>query len=202
MAPDVRIMPIRVLGGERGGYEGILEGIRYAAQNGARVINMSLGAGPAVAERGYLERQLTAVFAEVEALGALVVMSSGNEGSDSRETYTYPARIQAPNAITVGALAIDGDMPSFSNYGPHVDVVAPGDQIVGYFGPTLEVEEWNGTSMAAPYVSALAAMLFAQHPNWTPAQVRDRILSTARRIPGLDVRTKSAVDAGAAFARD
>ena len=200
MAPDVRIMPVRVLGGDRGGYDAILEGIRYAAQNGARVINMSLGAGPSASRQPRLERMLEEVFAEVERLGALVVVSSGNEGSDSRTTYTYPARIQAPNALSVAAVGIRGQMTGFSNHGPNVDIAAPGDAVVGHYGPTLGVEEWNGTSMAAPYVAALAAMLFAQHPDWTPAQVRARIVSTARRVPDLDVNTGSIADAGAALA--
>ena len=200
MAPDVRIMPVRVLGGDRGGYDAILEGIRYAAQNGARVINMSLGAGPSASRLPRLERMVEEVFAEAERLGALVVMSSGNEGSDSRTSYTYPARIQAPNALTVAAVNIQGRMTGFSNHGPNVDIAAPGDAVVGHYGPTLGVEEWNGTSMAAPYVAALAAMLFAQHPDWTPAQVRQRIVSTGRRVPGLDVNTESIADAGAALA--
>ena len=127
-------------------------------------------------------------------------MSAGNEGSDSRDSFTYPARVNAPNTLTVGAVTIDGRLAGFSNRGPRVDIAAPGDAILGYFGPTLEIEEWHGTSMAAPYVAALGALLFAQHPDWTPRQVRDRILETARRLPDVDVRTGAMIDAAAALA--
>ena len=200
MAPDVLLMPVRVLGSDRGGYDAVLEGLRYAAQNGARVINMSLGAGPSSTPYPGLARQFQEVFAEVERLGALVVMSAGNEGSDSRDSYTYPARIQTSNSLSVAAVTIQGRLAGFSNHGPNVDVAAPGVAIVGHYGATAGVEEWLGTSMAAPYVAALAAMVFARHPDWTPAQVRERILATARPVPGLDVASGAVVDAAAALA--
>ena len=202
MAPDVEIMAVRVLGGEKGsGYQNLITGIRYAAQNGARVLNLSLGAGPNEEAIPALERMLSAVFEEADKLGALVVISAGNESSDSRTSFTYPARVDAPNTLSVAALNMSGRLSGFSNYGPHVDVAAPGDAILGHYGPTLGVEDWGGTSMAAPYVTALAAMLFAEHPDWTPAQVKTRILETARPL-GLDLRSGAAVHAAAALADD
>ncbi|MEL7363632.1 MAG: S8 family serine peptidase, partial [Bacteroidota bacterium] len=82
---------------------------------------------------------------------------------------------------------------------PGVDLAAPGSRILGHPGSTSSVTSWDGTSMAAPYVSATAAMIWAKHPTWTPAQVKDAILSSVTPISGLDVRTSGLLNMEAAL---
>jgi subtilisin family serine protease len=72
---------------------------------------------------------------------------------------------------------------------------------VSHAGRGVTVDAFDGTSMAAPFVSALAAMLIAQNPTWTPAEVRAAIVETVRPIPSLDVASGGLIDAAAALAR-
>ena len=203
MAPDVQILPVRVLDAEgRGSLRQLIEGVRYAAQNGARVINLSFGMPPMDTPNPRLEQVLEALFAEAEERGALLVIAAGNHGADARTSVTYPAHVRTTNTITTGALTMTGELAAFSNRGPDVDVVAPGQAIISHPGRGSGVGAFDGTSMAAPFVSGLAAMLIAQHPSWTPAEVRAAILETVRQIPDLDVASGGLIDAAAALGRE
>ncbi|GAB5534383.1 MAG: hypothetical protein Rubg2KO_06320 [Rubricoccaceae bacterium] len=202
MAPDVIILPIRVLDAEgNGSLRQLFEGIRYAVHNGARVINLSFGMRPLETPKPNLDRALKALFAEANAHGVVMVIAAGNHSADSRASYTYPSRVRGLNTISTAALTMTGSLAEFSNRGPEVDVAAPGQAIVSHPGRNLEVGAFDGTSMAAPFVSALAAMIIAQHPDWTPAEVRAAIVETVRRIPNLDVGSQGLIDAAAALSR-
>jgi SpoIID/LytB domain protein len=167
--------------------------IRWEVDQGAKVINLSLGAvrdplDPAVDEFSAIE---AAAVRYATSHGALVVAAVGN-GDDSPSTpwpyATYPAAL--PHVLGVGALAQDGSVPSFSNRDAvYTDLVAPGVHILSTFPRSLTAQSpscvdqgysdcgtsdyraGEGTSFAAPQVSAAAALLLAAHPGLTPDQL-------------------------------
>jgi hypothetical protein len=110
-----------------------------------------------------------------------VVASAGN---NSDTAYNYPAIYQ--NALAVAALDQSDRRAGFSNYGAWVDISAPGRDILSTVPPSLANGQsyitGSGTSQAAPIVSGVAALVFSQHPTWTPQQVRNHLLSTAQSI--------------------
>lgn len=222
LAWGATIMPVRVLDAHGyGDATTIAKGIRYAVRHGAKVINMSLEFSTSV--RGSEIPDITAALRYANKRGVVVVGSSGNEGE---ARIAYPARTS--NVISVGATTDDGCLADFSNDGVGLDLVAPGGgddadlvndpnchqghrgadiyqmtytDSVGRFGLP---SGYDGTSMAAPHVSATAALVIASRvlgPAPTPAQVECRLKATAKRlgIPGPNrVYGYGLVDAGAA----
>ncbi|PIQ27849.1 hypothetical protein COW36_08525 [bacterium (Candidatus Blackallbacteria) CG17_big_fil_post_rev_8_21_14_2_50_48_46] len=181
LAPQVKIMAVRVLDANgSGSLFTIAKGIAYAANNGAKVINLSLGSPPG----GGVMRTLANFLAGyAERKGALIVAAAGNDGG----AIGYPAA--ASKFLCVGAINQQNQLASFSNRGAELDVVAPGVGILSTF-PTYEVTAnkmglpqkyatLNGTSMATPMVSAQAALIWSLHPYLSPAEVREKIESTA-----------------------
>ncbi|MFC1511756.1 S8 family peptidase [Candidatus Latescibacterota bacterium] len=167
---SVRFMPIKT-GADNSreiyyGYEGIL----YAAANGADIINCSWGSP-------YLSYTGRQVVDAVTGQGVLVVAAAGNDNTD---IPFYPAAFT--HVIGVGSIDLDGSKSSFSNYGAFVDVSAPGNHI---FSTVLDNEYGYmlGTSMAAPVVSALAALIRAAHPDWDADQIQAQILGTVVPFP-------------------
>lgn len=176
VAGGVTIMPVDVFGGGIGTYEDLIRAIIYAADNGAHVVNMSLGAS------SYSRGEEMAVDYAV-ARGVVVVAAAGNTG---RESYHYPAA--HPNAIAVAATTADDRLASFSTRGDFVDVAAPGYRIYS----TLRNNNYgylSGTSMATPHVAGLAALILSRNPELTPTEVRQLIESTAADLgpTGRDV---------------
>ena len=141
-----RIMPIKVLNAGGGGsFADVAAGIVWAADNGAQVINLSLGGASSSTT---LQDAVNYAYGK----GVVLVAAAGNTGSG---LILYPARY--PNVIAVGAVDNTNNHAGFSNFGPELDLVAPGASIystvIGGYGFK------SGTSMAAPYVSGLAAIL-------------------------------------------
>ena len=165
-----QVVPITVIDGDGiATAADVAEGILHARAIGARVINLSFG----------LRQSSTAVQDAIDLAthaGALVVAAAGNDGSDAP---FYPSWHR--NVMTVAAVDT-ADRPGLcSNHNPHVSVAAPG---MGILSIDTRVgsgysSQGCGTSTAAPHVSALAALLFAQDPARTPAQVREIIERTA-----------------------
>ncbi len=185
IAPGVQIMPIRVLNSDGvGTYSEVAAGIRYAVDHGARVINMSLSAP-------LLPDLLAEAVSYANAHGVIVVASVG-EG----EGPNYPAAIADPLAVLgVGATAPDETIASFSGGAAFTDVYAPGVLIYSAY-PYQEYVFGTGTSMAAAIVSAEAALLLSRYPDWTPLQVKQRILS---QVSPLANATAGRVDLAAAL---
>lgn len=151
-APGSRILPLRVLDDEGRGFVWTTAGaIRWASERGVDVINLSLGTA---ADSALLEDAVE----DAEEAGVVVVASAGNDGRSQRQ---WPA---ADDDVVGVASVTPFDLRSpFSNFGPWVDVAAPGQGIVSPF-PTEVYARWDGTSMAAPFVAGLAALLRGQRP--------------------------------------
>ncbi|BAY38319.1 peptidase S8/S53 [Nostoc sp. NIES-2111] len=172
VAYSSQIMPVKVLNesGE-GSYSAIANGIRYAADNGARVINLSLGGD-------YSSQTLQSAVEYAASKGAVVVMAAGNE---SNSQPSYPARYADKSGIAVGAVNREGDLTDFSNRAGSNElayVTAPGQNIYSSV-PNNGYASYSGTSMATPYVAGVVALMLSANPNLTVAQVREIITSTA-----------------------
>jgi serine protease len=222
LAWGATIMPVRVLDSRGyGDATTIARGIRYAVRHGARVVNMSLEFSTNVRQAEIPD--ITAALRYASRHGVVVVGSSGNEGE---ARIAYPAR--TGNVISVGATTDDGCLASFSNDGSGLDLVAPGGgddadlssdpnchpghhggdvyqmtytNSIAHFGLP---SGYDGTSMAAPHVTAAAALVIASRVLGaapTPGQVECRLKLTAKAlgIPGPNrVYGYGLVDAGAA----
>lgn len=156
-----------------GGYEGI----RYAADAGARIINCSWGgnADPS------LVRSLQMVVDYAYNKGALVVAASGNGGTNNDVLPHYPSGLD--HVLGVGATTNLDSAAGFSQYGLVVDVYAAGvNTLSTYPENRYQANGLNGTSFSSPIVSGLAGLLFSLHPNWTPDQVAMQIRVTGDRV--------------------
>ncbi len=180
IAPNVRIMSVRTVpdGDERD--KDVANAIRYAVDNGANIINMSFGKG--------FSPEKEAVDDAVRYAGehgVLLVHASGNDGNDLTSEPNFPNRNfgdgrEADNWLEIGASRWDEDMvASFSNYGnTSVDVFAPGATIYS-LNLNNEYGSHDGTSLAAPLVTGVAAMLMAYFPELSAADVRRIIVDSA-----------------------
>jgi subtilisin family serine protease len=162
----------------------VANAIRYAADQGAHIINMSFGKAWSPQKE-----VVDAAVRYADSLGVLMVHAAGNDGKNLAESPSFPTRNYlaggaAANWIVVGAStwsSPDSLAASFSNYGQNeVDLFAPGVDILSTL-PGGEVGRQQGTSMAAPLVSGVAALLMAYYPELTAAQVKEILLETATR---------------------
>jgi subtilisin len=172
VAPNAKIMPVRVLDASgAGSLSTVAEGVRYAADNGADVINLSLGGE-------YPSRDVNAAVQYAEARGSVVVMAAGNTGG---RVPGSPARLAQQQGIAVGAVNRSRQMPSFSNRAgrtPLKYVVAPGVDVTSTV-PNNSYASYSGTSMATPYVSGAAALTLSANPSLAPNQVEAVLTGTA-----------------------
>jgi thermitase len=185
-APDARIMPVRVLDDDGTGSQWtVAEGMYWAADHGANIINLSLGThGSASVLREAVE--------EVTDQGVLVVAAAGNDGRDRR---MFPAA--APDAIAVGSVGVGDISSTFSNFGRWIDVVAPGEDIhSSYAFPNDSYASTSGTSMASPWVAGEAALLLSRNPTLSPAALSSAITRGAKRIDGLNPTRIGGLGAG------
>ncbi|MEL6441954.1 MAG: S8 family peptidase [Cyanobacteria bacterium J06621_8] len=178
VAYEASIMPLKVLSGSGGGtIADIAEAIKFAADNGADVINMSLGGGGA-------SSMMEEAIKYAHNKGVVIVAAAGNEG---RNAASYPARY--PNVISVSATDAAGDKAPYSNFGAGVDISAPGGSETGKIiqntinpGTGQSVfAGFQGTSMAAPHVTGVAALIKATGVD-NPEEVRDILQKSARKV--------------------
>ena len=178
-APGVAIMPVRVLDAAGSGSSSdVAEGIIWAADHGARVINLSLGGGPSSGMRiaiQYARSKQVVTFA-----------AAGNSYQDGNQA-TYPAAY--PEAVAVAAVDSGLHHANFSNTGSYVDVAAPGDLIwSAYGGGRSQYALMSGTSMATPYATATAALVLGERPGLSANDLVKAIESSANDLgaPGRD----------------
>jgi thermitase len=174
IAPEVTLMSLRVIPTEDDETDAdLIEAIEFAVQKGARVANCSFGK----------ERSSQAVAEVIQAAGEqglLVVVAAGNQGVDLRQQHFYPASFNTPNMVVVAASDNAGKKADFSNFGPGiVDVAAPGVGILSTL-PGGRYAAWDGTSMAAPQVSGVAALMAALGPGLSPYDLKQILISSSR----------------------
>ncbi len=168
VAPGVKIMPVRALGGIIGfGHASdILDAVVYAVDNGAHVISMSYGGG------GTSTADLT-TYKYAHDAGVVLVAASGNSGMQGNPIM-WPAA--HPYTAAIGATNSYDLLAYFSSYGPHLEASAPGANIMstvcGYLGFGQDYLPMSGTSMACPHVSGLAGLLISQNPALSRDAVR------------------------------
>ncbi|MFI7111531.1 S8 family peptidase [Nonomuraea sp. NPDC050227] len=194
VAPGAELMVGKVLGDDGSGtLSGVIEGMEWAAAEGASVISMSLGGSPTDGTDPLSE----AVNTLTERTGALFVVAAGNDGA----AYSIGTPGAATSALTVGAVDGKDALAEFSSRGPRLDdapkpdLTAPGVAIVAARAAGTSMGEpvderytaASGTSMATPHVAGAAAIVKQRHPAWTARQIKDALIGSAKPIPGQQI---------------
>lgn len=187
MAPGAKLVAAPFLNNDKDGSGDLGDAIRamqYAASRGVKIINASWGGAPCVPS-------LTNAFADLSRKGVLLVVAAGNSGADLDRSPSYPAAFNFPNQITVGASDVFDYMASFSNSSfSLVHLTAPGVNVFSTT-PFGTYETMSGTSMAAPFVSGAAALLWSARPNATASQIRQALVRGVDVVPGKQSKTAS-----------
>ncbi len=178
VAPEARIVPLRVLDGDgRGTLFGAAQAIDDSIDVGAKVINLSFGTTNLKSSQ-----LLKDAIDEADKAGVTVVAAAGNDANNQPHWPAAQAEV-----VSVAALSADGaNLASFSDYGGWIDVAAPGDQIVGPM-PGGGFATWSGTSIAAPVVAGQAALIIGQQPSIRQNKVEEAIQHSARALRGNPV---------------
>ncbi|WP_445634947.1 Peptidase S8/S53 domain-containing protein [Nostoc sp. DSM 114161] len=203
IAYDTKIMPVKVFDDAypktTASISSIVNGIYYAADNGAKVINLSLGSlSPSSLEKSAIDY--------AASKGVTVVMAAGN---DSRPEPRYPARYAYNSGIAVGAVDRNNDLAYFSNRAGNNEInylTAPGVDIYSSIPPGAREsftgkssEQYaikSGTSMAAPYVAGVVALMLSANPSLTPEQIRQILTETAGNSTQTTVSSLNNSDVG------
>lgn len=168
----VRLMPLRVLDADGvGEFADVVDAFAYADQNGADVVNASIGGAPG-------EEMVSSLTDAVNAADeTLFVAAAGNSGSNNDIRAEYPCNIDASNLVCVAATDQDDGLADFSNFGPNsVDLAAPGVNILStYLGQDVYAYA-SGTSMATPHVAGVAALALSLDPTASVAELRGALL--------------------------
>ncbi len=201
MAQKARILAVKAMSSIGGDAGSIAAAIRYSADRGARIINLSLGTvGPT--PHPLIERAVN----YAEAQGALLVVAAGNGdprsglGVDIDSFPVFPAALRNENILSVGASSAGEDLAPYSNYGAnHVDVVAPGglapvDPMISAAHEVpgrAKLAGMSGTSMAAPVVAGIAAQVWAYEPTLSATDVKRILIESGEEAPALKAVTVS-----------
>ncbi len=167
VAGKSKVMPIKVLDSSGSGYTfNIAKGIMWAADHGAKIINLSLGSP-------YHDNYLQDAINYASDKGVLIIAAAGNSNTSAP---SYPAALN--NVIAVSAIDRSNDRAYFSNYGSYIDIAAPGTSI---YSTTFDgaYGSMSGTSMACPFVSGAAALIWSLNTEKSPAEIEDILKSTA-----------------------
>jgi thermitase len=206
VAPYAQIMALRFITEKgQGVTSSAVKAIRYAVDNGAKILNNSWGAMGENPKEGVENHALREAIKYAESKGVLFVAAAGNGfrgkgyDNDSASKPSFPASYPYDNIISVAAIDAKDNLGKFSNYGAKtVHIGAPGVKIYSTVvgakysdQPIPYLAVWEGTSMAAPHVAGAAALYWSQYPHKTMAEVKEALLKSAVRIPSLQNKTVS-----------
>lgn len=179
----VKILPLKFLDKNGSGYtSNAVKAIDYAISKNAQIVNCSWGGSAS-------NQSLYDAFQRFQAKGGLVVAAAGNNAGNDDKTPLYPASYNLKNEIAVASMNSDDTLSSFSNYGTTtVQLGAPGAYIFSTY-PGNRYAYMSGTSMAAPFVSGVAALVWSQKGATTGADVKNIILSKVRHVKVLEGKT-------------
>lgn len=183
VAPNVTIMPLKFLGANGSGNTAdAVRALNYAVTQGAAISNNSWGGG------GFNAAMLAALHAARDA-GHIFVAAAGNAALNNDQSAVFPANYDIDNVVSVAASNSLDHLASFSNYGAtSVELAAPGVNILSTY-PNNQYASLSGTSMAAPHVSGVMALVRSLRPEWTSRQVIDQVLNTVDSISALQGKT-------------
>jgi subtilisin family serine protease len=159
-----KIMAVKFIDGEYGTTANAIRSIKYAIDNGAKILNCSWGGEGR-------DMLLVETLEYAKSSGAIIIGAAGNNSANLDNNPFYPA--SESSVMAVSATDQNDQLASFSNYGSVIEVSAPGVNIASTMLGTYFYS--SGTSMAAPYVSALAALLWSKNPTWTNEQIKNAI---------------------------
>jgi subtilisin family serine protease len=177
MAPEAKIIPAPFIDGENGGSIGdAILALQYVGARGAKVINASWGGAPCM-------QSLRNAFTELGNKGILVVVAAGNDGTDIDYKPDYPAAFNMPNQLTVAASTSYDFMASWSNVGFNlVHIAAPGSDILSTIVGN-RTAFMSGTSMAAPFVTGAAALLWSDRPQASVSDIKTALMRSVEVVP-------------------
>ncbi len=173
VASNCKIMPVKVFDYWGGSDVSVADGLIWAADHGAKVVNMSFGSG-------YKSSLLGEAIEYAKKKGVVMVAAAGNWAS---EEISYPAALS--DVIAVSATDENDKLASFSSYGPEIDICAPGDKVFSTFWDSHKGSSYcdmSGTSMASPMVAGLAGLLLSNNPKLNDESVRQIIESSAKDL--------------------
>lgn len=189
VAPEARLYALKAFDGRgSGAISAIIEALGWCVENGVRLVNMSFG--------GTRNRALARALDACQQAGLVMVAAAGNNGR--ADSVDFPAT--HPAVIGVSALEEDGSLARFSSRGPEVDLAAPGSRILStYTGGGYR--ELSGTSMAAPHVTGVVALLLGRRPRLGAEDILTLLKESATRLPHLGPEEQGAgmVNAAAAL---
>jgi thermitase len=201
VAPNAQIMALRFIGDKGGTTADAVLAVKYAVDNGAKVLSNSWGSEGDDPDDAVNNKALKDIIQYAADHDVLFVAAAGNghEGkgydNDSDAKPGVPASYDNDNIISVAAIDVNNNLGSFSNWGKNsVDIAAPGVKVfsttVGgkYSDTVIPVlgANWDGTSMACPHVAGAAALYWSAHPEKTYKQVKDAILNSAKKTAATD----------------
>jgi flagellar hook assembly protein FlgD len=166
IAPNIKIMPVDVFSGDGANVYDVAEGIIYAVDHKADILNLSLGSY-------YYSYPLAYAVSYAQSKGVLVVAAAGN---DDTSEYTYPAAL--PAVLGVSATDSLDRITQFSNYGNHIDFAAPGLNIYSTISGS-KYANMDGTSMASPIISGVSALILSKNPFLSPSQVENILIKSS-----------------------
>lgn len=174
----VKLMPLKIHGGEKssGSVAHAIKAIKYAVMMDADICNISWGSAA-------ITSSITTLEQTIRESDLLFITAAGNAGSDNDQVPVYPAAFRLSNVLSITFVDHHGRLTPRSNYGATtVDLAAPGTDIYST-AVGADYAYMSGSSMAVPYVSAIAALLYTTADGLYPSTVRDLILSTAYPLP-------------------
>ena len=187
IASNVKIMAIRAVphNGDESDID-VAESLIYAANNGARVVNCSFGK-----KRNEGGKLIPEALEHLNKMGVVVVVAAGNDRTNNDRILQYPASFEVDNLISVASTTNKGELSSFSNYGEKsVHIAAPGSSIYSTT-PRNKYTSMSGTSMASPAVAGLVAEVLSFHPDMTPLEVKNLLMSSSIKSDDLKGKTVS-----------